>query len=408
MKQLPPADPKLPALRALLGSDATDVLSAAGTAGGFEVVAAEASQVRYRPGRSVVVQYRTSIRDGNGQVSQPMLTATCGIDVGSDTPIVSGPEGVEIAVWRFPYDPFLPGLRSASNGPRVRELLQRLGAPTDTATLRVRAYRATRRAVVEARGDTASVFMKVLQPAKAHALHEKHQSLAKHLPIPRSLGWSQRLGIVAMEALPGTTLRNRIESGSAEMPSPAALIDLLDSFPQPSSTASATPPAHRRVREHARLIGSVLPEARVLLDELAAATDTASAPGPPEAVHGDFHASQVLLDGSEIVGLVDVDTAGSGQRVDDLAALVGQIATLTLLLPDPQPAQSYLEILIDDFDTRIDPEALRARTGYVILGLATGPFRVQLADWPHETMQRLELARRWVEAAASGEIPSYP
>ena len=35
----------------------------------------------------------------------------------------------------------------------------------------------------------------------------------------------------------------------------------------------------------------------------------------------------------------------------------------------------------------------------MIVGLATGPFRVQLATWPLVVRTRLELAERWVERA---------
>jgi hypothetical protein len=35
----------------------------------------------------------------------------------------------------------------------------------------------------------------------------------------------------------------------------------------------------------------------------------------------------------------------------------------------------------------------------VILSLATGPFRVQSADWPEETAQRVSLASMWAASA---------
>jgi hypothetical protein len=34
-----------------------------------------------------------------------------------------------------------------------------------------------------------------------------------------------------------------------------------------------------------------------------------------------------------------------------------------------------------------------------VLGLATGPFRVQSADWPQETADRISIAEQWVQSA---------
>jgi len=148
----PPPDPDVPALQVLLGESALDVLTAAGAAAGFTVDEASVSQVRYVPGRHVTVQYRTKLTERSGQRSAPMLVATSGTDVPDGTPIVSA-DDVTIAVWRFPRDPFLPGLAAAMDETAAADLLTRLGARTITARLRARSYRATRRAVVEARSD---------------------------------------------------------------------------------------------------------------------------------------------------------------------------------------------------------------------------------------------------------------
>jgi hypothetical protein len=42
---------------------------------------------------------------------------------------------------------------------------------------------------------------------------------------------------------------------------------------------------------------------------------------------------------------------------------------------------------------------LRCAVADVVLGLATGPFRVVEADWPAATDARIALAERWVSSA---------
>ena len=407
MPQLPPPDPDVPALRVLLGDEARDVLSAALSDAGLSVDEVAVSQVRYSPGRSVTAQYRTQLTDADGSTSRPMLVATSGLKV-PEGPAIIADSDMSVAVWRFPRDPFLPGLAPALNQTSALELLGRLGAQTTSMKLRTRAYRATRRAVVEARGDSETIYMKVLRPSRVAGLQHRHAALAPHLPIPHSLGWSQELGIVAMQALGGRTLRQTIEAGALELPSPQALVGLLDQFPEPEPDAPAVKGAYQRAPEHARLIGAVLPPAAPELEAIVSAVTNASSSDPAVAVHGDFHSSQVLVDGGRIVGLVDVDTAGVGQRLDDLANLVGQLATLTLVSQQPAAIAAYIDELMAVFEQLADPTTLRLRVAAVVLGLATGPFRVQLPHWPEDTLRRLDLAQRWVAAAGQKEIPTNP
>jgi aminoglycoside/choline kinase family phosphotransferase len=250
--------------------------------------------------------------------------------------------------------------------------------------------------------------MKVLRPSRVAGLQQRHAALAPHLPIPHSLGWSRDLGIVAMQALGGRTLRQTIEDGELELPSPQALVALLDQFPAAEDSAPVVKGAYQRAAEHARLIGAVLPAAADQLEAIVTAIARATSDDAITAVHGDFHSSQVLVDGGRIVGLVDVDTAGAGQRLDDLANLLGQLSTLTLVSQQPAAIAAYIGELLAVFEREADPMTLRLRIAAVILGLATGPFRVQLSDWPTDTLQRLDLAQRWVAAANGKEIPINP
>lgn len=407
MPQLPPPDPHVPALRVLLGDEARDLLSAALSEAGLTVDEVAVAQVRYSPTRSVTAQYRTKLTDADGATSRPMLVATSGLKVPEGPAIITDSE-MSVAVWRFPRDPFLPGLAPALSQSSAVDLLERLGAQTASVKLRTRAYRATRRAVIEARGDQETIYMKVLRPSRVAGLQHRHAALAPHLPIPHSLGWSQELGIVAMQALGGRTLRQTIEAGELELPSPQALIGLLDQFPEPDADAPVVKGAYQRAPEHARLIGAVLPSAAPKLDALVSAVTNATSSEPAVAVHGDFHSSQVLVDGGRIVGLVDVDTAGVGQRLDDLANLVGQLATLTLVSQQPLAIAAYIDELMTVFEQLTDPATLRLRVAAVILGLATGPFRVQLPEWPADTLQRLDLAQQWATAAGQKEFPTNP
>ncbi len=407
MPPLPPPDPKLPALGILLGDEAPAVLSAAIADAGLTVRHATPVQVRYSPGRSVIVQYRTSIAAPAATTGTATFVAAAGVSVPDGVPIVSASD-LQIAVWRFPRDPFLPGLPSAVDPMRAADLLAALGGRDEVVAVTTRAYRATRRAVVEVRGRAATFYMKVLPPKRIAALQQRHVGLAPHLPVPRSLGWSRTQGVVAMQALAGRTLRRALEAGERELPSPRAIVSLLDRFPPPTTDTPPVAAAYQRAPQHAKLLRTVLPECAGRISPIVSAVTAAGSDEPVVTVHGDFHSSQVLTDSGRIVGLVDVDTAGRGQRMDDLANLVGQLATVALSAERREAFDEYIRLLLEDFDSRSEPATLRLRIAAVILGLATGPFRVQLDDWPAETLRRIDLAAAWVDSAAGEKIPITP
>ena len=151
-----------------------------------------------------------------------------------------------------------------------------------------------------------------------------------------------------------------------------------------------------RVADHAAVLGAVLPHLRPRLEALCAVL-TASDPGahPAVPVHGDFYESQLLVDDGVVVGLLDVDTVGRGHRIDDWATLLGHLALLEHILPEPVTAQSYRRAVAEHALARWPGTHLRPRVAAVLVGLATGPFRVQQVDWPALTAARLALAEEW-------------
>lgn len=394
---LPVFDPDVPAAVILLGAGAEPFLISALEAVGSRLRSHNVSQVRYVPSKSVTVQYRADVITAAGRPEKSTFVATSGIRVPDGVPVFAA-EGLEVAFWQFPNDPFLPGLASATDPDRVSKLLERLGAPHEPVKLRTRAYRAGRRAVIEASGKSRRIFLKVVRPDSTAALQDAHASLAEHVPVPHTFGWSRELGIVALQAMAGRTLRAALTARSRRVPSGADLVSLLDLFPEPGDTAATVPGPHERAPEHARLLEAVAP---TLAPRLSAIVDRLkSVPAESRsAVHGDFHSSQILVDGKDVVGLVDVDTAGVGERANDLAGVLGHLGTLALDSRARRDMERYGAALINDFDRRVDPVGLRLRVAGVVLGLATGPFRVQLRRWPEDTEQRVALAESWIASA---------
>jgi hypothetical protein len=184
----------------------------------------------------------------------------------------------------------------------------------------------------------------------------------------------------------------------AALPGPEAVIAVLDHVPPPAG-------GHRapgwRAPEWADLLGRVRPaqadHLAALAGELAGVDAARDEPLVP--VHGDLHEAQLLVQRGRISGLLDVDTHGLGRRVDDLATLVGHLSTLAIATGRRTAIERYAARLLDGFDRVVDPVVLRYAVADVVLGLATGPFRVLEPDWPANTDARIALAERWAESA---------
>ncbi len=391
-------DERVPALAMLLSPEARGLLDAVLAPAGGSTQSVRVAQVRYQPGSSVTVQYRASVRWADGSSSNEILIAASGLKVPDGVATLSDGD-VSIAMWRFPDDPFLPGLAAATDPRRVQALLDKLGASPGTVRLRTRAYRPGRRAVIEVSSAASRIFVKVLRPSRVEALQRKHVAMAAHVPVPHSLGWADELGIVALQAMPGKTMRKALESGTRRLPTGAEIVSLLDSFPEAGDVFTHRDRPADRTPTHAGLLSAVLPGLAERLGEIVRRTRAAPADEPSVPVHGDFHSSQILVRNGAVVGLIDVDTAGTGGRTDDLAGLLGHLASLSLTSPARRNIDRYGASLIAEFDRLVDPRGLRTAVAAVVLGLATGPFRVQLSRWVTETERRVALAERWLETA---------
>jgi Ser/Thr protein kinase RdoA (MazF antagonist) len=186
------------------------------------------------------------------------------------------------------------------------------------------------------------------------------------------------------------------------LPPGRALTDLLDSLPPEVMDLPHRRSWADRVAHYAGVIASALPAERERVSRLAAAVgDGLSGARPEVPTHGDFYESQLLVDGSRVAGLLDVDTVGPGRRADDLACLLAHLHVLTLTSPaEASLLKEALRAYQRWFEQEVDPGELRLRTAGVLVSLATGPHRVQERGWPDATRSRLDAAQGWVEEAA--------
>lgn len=399
-----------PGASALTGDAAESVLRRALAAEGSTLRTWHRRGVHRRGSSSVAVVYEVGLTDREGTDRDRLLVAHVA------TRRVPGPtrrlrldDGSIVHVWRFPHDPYLPGLPHAVHRRHTAQLLRDVGlGPVDEPALRTRSYRPTRRAVVEIRsadGKPPVAYLKVLggrTPARVAArtrdLVTTHAHLGTVLPVPRVLEHDLPAGRALLGALPGATLRRVLRDGG-ELPDPAALADLLTTLHAlPPPTTDADPDGFADVRRHVALLRPRLPERAAALDELAAAA--AAVGGPSATVHGDLHDGQLLVVDGRIEGLLDVDGVGTGLVAHDLGRLLAHVDASALLAPDVAArAERYVADLRDAVADLAPPPDVAAAAAAAWVGLATGPLRVASPDWRAEAVARIDRGLRWARSA---------
>jgi Phosphotransferase enzyme family len=396
---LAPIDPCWPgALSLLLGPDAPELLAVAVSAHGGRLRRLRAASVGVQPTGAAVVQYEAQVERADRTLTRETLAAATGDHIPEGAALLQG-GGTVVGVWRRPQDPALPALDAAAEPHRLATTLRAAGlCRTGLPEVRVRAYRPGRRAVLEISDAGRRLYAKVVRPSAAAALRARHDLLAEHLPVPRLLAATPD-GLLVMPELPGTPVRVML-GRDVPPPGPAALTGLLDALPGALLAFPRRRTHLQRVRHFAgvlALTAVTTREDRDRLDALEAAL-TATAPGtePVVPVHGDFHEGQLLARAGTVTGLLDVDTAGRGHRIDEWATLLAHLSVLALHVPRPGALRRYGAALLDAVEQVHTRDRLRPRIAAAVLGLATGPFRVQQERWAEHTRARLRLAEHWL------------
>jgi hypothetical protein len=237
-------DPLLPAARHLVGPGSTALLRTAVAAAGGDLCRARAEQVDYHPGRRVTVRFRTRVSWGGGpHVDETLVacTATDGLPPGA---MVLEADGLEVAVWRYPFDPDLPGLATTVTPGLIDELVSgHLGPLTG---IEVITYRPCRRAVVRVSSGDDALYLKVVRPERTPALAATHRALADAgLPVPEVVHVRADLGSSCSARCTAPVSASPCVRAVARGPRPRPSRVSCDASPPPTCPTSARPGARR-------------------------------------------------------------------------------------------------------------------------------------------------------------------
>lgn len=359
----------------------------------------------HRRGRSLSVLYGVVTGDGDEELlvghvaTHPVPEGGAELTVGD----------ARIHVWRYPEDPYLPGLPSAASPARVRELLDAIGAAPGRVRLRMRSYRPSRRAVIEVtvvgeRGSSSVLFLKVLGGRTPERVQQRtrdlvlpHRELHRAgLPVPAVLGVAEEQGIVALTAVAGRTLRGVLVDTSTALPGARPFIELSRLLAAVPLRTPAEPRRFAAAHRHVDDLTGTVPDLAGMITAVAEEADLAG--GPTGTVHGDLHDGQLLLRSGSVSGLLDVDGAGTGLLAHDAGRLIAYVDSLrerggAVADRGGELARS----LFDGYVGIAGEDHLRRAVAGARLSLATGPARSREGDWRAQTRERVVAAARWLE-----------
>lgn len=396
----------------LTSAKVKDLLSAAVQHAGGSLVSWRLDHVDANPRHSTTATYSAAVDWPTGRRTE-LLGASArvgGRSGNDDRAMVFGDGGREVAVWLYPDDPDLPGLRRAAVPNGLAALLNEhrvLDHPVtgDDIALKMISYRPRRRAVLKAAITTSSgpqtFFIKVLRESVFGPTLQRHE-LLRRARFPAALVAAATADfILVLPQVPGRPLTQAIFD--EPMPCTAeSLIMLLDSMPSEVAALPRRPPWTGAVATYAEMIAAALPVLDPQLRWLVAQVSGGLAGLPPgiEPTHGDFYEGQLFVSSGVITGVLDIDTIGPGRRADDLACMIAHLSTMQRMTAEQSAGLSRLiNLWLQVFDTRVDPAELRLRAAGVIVSLATGPYRGQEPNWEAETARMIESAVALVQSS---------
>ena len=379
------SDPKLPQLAELLDPDAAAAILARTLRPGSELGEVRPRNVRYKPGRRVIVAYDAVV---DGETREVVVLADVKADLGAvasrkpnvaaarrvngrspvDTPLRFDPLAETLVQW-LPYDLELPLLTEPPA--ELLERLARLGLDVDPrAVLRTLGYKPLGRVVLQAGSHVLKGYAS--ESKYGDAARALEIAAATPVPTPHYEARIEELRATVQTALPGTIATDDVAlagvAGSLLREVHAAHVDGLPDAPSARCLRAAA--------DAGRLVSAVVPalepRVRALLERLEG--------GLPEDAahvcsHGDFEVGQLLQHDGDVT-LLDFDELCSAPAALDVATYAAHAARSG----GAPAALAAVDALVETYGAR--PDGLQPYLAAAILLRAQCPFRKLEDEWP--------------------------
>ena len=315
-----------------VGQDRFDALEALARSLGTEIVSARQFHSEVT-GQGITTGHELELQSPDGSrgnhivylESNPSRTDLPGVFVLRDP----ATEAV-MAMWLYPNDPRLPTLATAVYPEAAAVLLKRLGFDPTGITLEIVSYRPGKRAVVRVTVSAGTLYLKVVRPEVSALIRRRHELwLESGIPVPGVLASAE--GIVVLDRLPGVeaiTLVPALASDDGFLDALAEVVVRIAGIP---SEAPARPSLVARLDWYFGHLHALAPASSAVIAAMKSNIQNLyrdGGPPPSVTIHGDLHLAQIFVHPerpNQIIGILDIDTAGFGDPADDAAALFAHL-----------------------------------------------------------------------------------
>ncbi len=303
--------------------------------------------------------------------------------------------GQEERLFRYPDDPYLPGLRHAASAVDAHQLLSKY-VPLHPNRLHVEAvrYRPTVRAVLRHRtrwrrrstGDVV-LYVRVMSPDRVARLVTAGQLAERSgFVLPRLVGCWPAGGVAWLAEIPGKTVRTLIREGNA--PEPKRILEgLAPLWSEPSpGNAGQTLDVAAAFRRTQRVLSQVLPEGdgqRMLRHVARALRPFAEAWRPSALAHNDFYDDQLIVTPTGRIAVIDFEETGPGDPMLDVGNMLAHLRWMARLSSAPEAFGAYHRELRSAALERFgwEEQALALREAFALFRLSANPVRQFQPGW---------------------------
>ena len=338
---------------------------------------------------------------------------TCAAEWLHDEFIRQEPFAIELAhgqparLFRYPHDPYLPGLSDAASPDTACSLLNAHVFEIPVRRVRVNAvrYRPGGHAVLRHRLGDVRFYVRVMRPERISRLIEAAELVAQSgFALPRLAGCWPEGGVVWLSEIPGTNVRRLIRKGDALDPEPVLdALTRLWNIPEPANGRRpfSLRGAYRRARRVFRQVLRDHDGPRRTLRHATAALDPFVDTWQPSGVaHNDFYDDQMIRIPDGRLALVDFEEAGLGDPLLDVGNFLAHMRWSAQFGPEAEARASgayhrrMREAALERFGW--DEQALNQREAACIFRVCTNPVRHLAPDWPRRLDEGLSLANELV------------
>ena len=315
-------------------------------------------------------------------------------------------------LFRYPDDPYLPGLSAAASATEAHRLLpQYVNLHPQRLKVEVMRYRPTSRAVLRYRAgwrrasrEEVTLYVRVMSPDRVAPLLTAGE-LAGHsgFLLPRLLGCWPEGGVAWLASVPGDTVRTLIREGTP--PEPERILDGLAPLWSMPAKKGRPLDLSAAFRWTDRVLSGALSDGgeHQMLSEV---TDVlgpfAEAWRPSTLAHNDFYDGQIILTPDGRLALVDFEEVGPGDPMMDVGMLLAHLRWMARFDASRQACDGYRRrfraAALDRFGW--DGRELALREAFALFRLSSNPIRHLQYNWFQAVETGLGLVLETLDDAA--------